>query len=101
MGTRGKRGRSKSCSPRCHFQLPTLDREATHISRESEIDNDRLYAHWNLLSPHLDHPNQVVKWPPLLSKIEQEARVAWEEYSEDNPEPLDFFIRERLGLIAK
>jgi hypothetical protein len=39
--------------------------------------------------------------PPLLSKIEKEARVAWEEYSEGNPEPLDFFIRERLGLIAK
>jgi hypothetical protein len=38
-------------------------------------------------------------WP--LSKIEREARVAWEEFPESNSEPLDFFIRERLGLIAK
>jgi hypothetical protein len=39
--------------------------------------------------------------PPSLSKIEREARLAWEEFPEGNTEPLDFFIRERLGLVAK
>jgi hypothetical protein len=39
--------------------------------------------------------------PPPLSKIEREARLAWEEFPVGNTEPLDFFIRERLGLIAK
>jgi hypothetical protein len=39
--------------------------------------------------------------PPPLSKIEREARLAWEEFPEGNTEPLDVFIRERLGLIAK
>jgi len=37
--------------------------------------------------------------PLPLSRIKLEAREAWERFTEGDAEPLDFFIKERLGLL--
>jgi DNA-binding CsgD family transcriptional regulator len=38
--------------------------------------------------------------PNPLSPLELQAREAWERFDEGDPEPLDTFIKERLGIMA-
>jgi DNA-binding CsgD family transcriptional regulator len=39
--------------------------------------------------------------PPPLGALRLEARIAWECFDEGDPEPLDRFIRRRLGVMSK
>jgi len=38
--------------------------------------------------------------PPPLRALQLEARIAWERFDEGDPEPLDTFIKNRLGIMS-
>ena len=92
------------CLADVDFIRSILDSPEVRTARKVAQDQDRLER---ILRPVQRVEKQIrqamaaLPAPPPLSKIEREAKEAWRRFPEGDTEPLDFFIRERLGLIAR